>query len=225
MCGRLVQATAIKKLAVMLHILQRLELPPRFNVAPSLPLAVVRAAHETGVLEWALPRWGLVPHWAKEINTGYKMINAKAETVHEKPAYRGPLRYHRCIIPADGFYEWRAEGKRKQPYYLRARDDGPLLLAGLWDRWNSPDGALETCTILTTAAQAPITDLHDRMPVMLDLDSSRRWLDPKLQDTAGILKLLAYAAADVDIYPVSPRVNSAANDDEQLITPTQTAGS
>ena len=114
MCGRLVQATAMQKIAGMLEILGQLELAPRYNVTPASPLAVIRSGSKG--YEWALPRWGLVPHWAKEIATGYKMINAKAETVASKPAYRGPLRYRRCIIPVDGFYEWRLEAKQKQPY-------------------------------------------------------------------------------------------------------------
>ena len=217
MCGRLVQATAMQKIAGMMQILGQLELVPRYNITPSAPLAVIRSGPKG--YEWALPRWGLVPHWAKEIATGYKMINAKAETVASKPAYRGPLRYRRCIIPADGFYEWRLEAKQKQPYFIRAPDEQPLLLAGLWDYWHQGEQELETCTIITTSANPQMLTVHDRMPVVLDPSDVAAWLDLDIQKPDLLEPLLQPTAHALTIYPVSKRVNKPVNDDAECTVP------
>lgn len=222
MCGRLVQNKAADQAATLFGLSSPPDLGPRFNVAPTFYLLAIRS-NPRGQPEWSLPRWGLVPHWAKDINVGYKMINAKAETVASKPAYRGPLRYRRCIIPSDGFYEWHLENKRKQPYYIRARGDEPLLLAGLWDYWEGEEQALETCTIVTTSANATVAKVHDRMPALLTLERARQWLDPKLQDPKQIAALLESSEPPLTLYKVSARVNKPVNDDPQLIEPADSA--
>lgn len=206
MCGRVAQATAIRKTEQLLRILKRFELPPRYNIAPAQGLAIVRNG-VNGEREWALTRWGLIPHWAKETKTNYKMINAKAETVAEKPAYRGPFRHRRCVIPVDGFFEWKHEGKKKQPYFIHFRDDTPVLLAGLWDHWHDDENALETCTILTTTANK-VLDFHDRMPVILAPNDVETWLDPQITTKAPLLHLLRpFPENNLESYPVDIRVN------------------
>ncbi len=218
MCGRIAQAAAIRKTEQLLRILKRFELPPRFNIAPSQPAAVVRSDAE-GNLEWALPRWGLVPHWAKEPKTGYKMINAKAETVAEKPAYRGPFRHRRCIVPVDGFYEWKEEGKVKQPYFIHFRDQTPVFLAGLWDHWQGDGQDLETFTVLTTTANK-LLDFHDRMPVILTPEDVTTWLDPKIQSKAPLEHLLRpFSEGNMETYPVDRRVNKPSFDDPACVIP------
>lgn len=224
MCGRLVQNKAADQAAGLLGLEAPPSLGARFNVAPSLPLIVIRG-DERGQLQWALPKWGLIPHWAKELKLGYKMINAKAETVATKPAYRGPLRYRRCVIPADGFYEWHLENNHKQPYFIRAkRDDEPLLLAGLWDHWEGEGQVIESCTIVTTAANTAVSKLHDRMPALLTLEGARAWLNAREQDPQHLTPMLAPSAAPLTLYKVSTRVNKPVNDDALLIEPLPEAG-
>lgn len=206
MCGRVAQATAIRKTEQLLRILKRFELPARYNIAPSQGLAIVRNG-VNGEREWALPRWGLIPHWAKETKTNYKMINAKAETVAEKPAYRGPFRHRRCVIPVDGFFEWKHDGNKKQPYFIHFRDDTPVLLAGLWDHWHDAENALETCTILTTTANQ-VLDFHDRMPVILTPHDVDAWLDPQITTKEPLQRLLRpFPENNLESYPVDIRVN------------------
>lgn len=218
MCGRLVQNKAADQATTLFGLSTPPDLGPRFNVAPTYYVLAIRS-DARGKPEWSLPRWGLVPHWAKDINVGYKMINAKAETVASKPAYRGPFRYRRCVIPSDGFYEWHVEDKHKQPYYIRARGDEPLLLAGLWDYWERDDQALETCTIVTTAANSAVAKVHDRMPALLTLEGAQQWLNPKIHDPKQLEALLAPIEPPLKIYKVSAQVNKPINDGPQLIEP------
>lgn len=222
MCGRLVQHQAAEQASHIFGLPPPPDIGSRFNVAPTFPLLVIRSG-ERGDHEWALPRWGLIPHWAKDINVGYKMINAKAETVASKPAYRGPLRYRRCVIPSDGFYEWHLENKHKQPYFIRARRDEPLLLAGLWDYWEGQGQGLETCTIVTTSANTALGTLHDRMPALLTAEGARQWLDPTLQDSKRLTPLLEPAEPPLTFYKVSTRVNKPIHDDPTLIQPLEQA--
>lgn len=218
MCGRLVQHRAAEQASRLFGLPPPPDIGSRFNVAPTFPLVVIRST-EPGVTEWSLPRWGLIPHWAKDLKTGYKMINAKAETVASKPAYRGPFRYRRCVIPSDGFYEWHVENQHKQPYFIRARGDEPLLLAGLWDYWEGDGQGLETCTIVTTAANAALGALHDRMPALLTAEGAHQWLDPALQDTRRLTLLLEPVESPLSFYKVSTRVNKPMHDDPALIEP------
>ena len=196
------------------------ELGDRYNIAPGQPVAAVRFNRDTCKREIAPLLWGLVPSWSRE-PAGGRMINARAETVHQKPAYRGPFRYRRCIIPASGFYEWAGSGAERQPFYIRRKDGGLLAFAGLWDRWTSPDGSeLETCAIITTEASPFMQQLHDRMPVILDPPDFDLWLDPEFTRAEALLPLVRPLEEDVlDFWPVSRAVNNPANDSAELIRP------
>jgi len=160
-------------------------------------------------------RWGLIPFWAKDANVGYKMINARAETVAEKPAYRESFKSRRCLIPADGFYEWKREGKTKQPYHFGMRDDSLFAFAGILDRWKNPQGeVIETCLVITTKPNALLADVHDRMPVILPIGHYDLWLDPGFKQTDDLKELLRpFEAELMKRYPVSTRVNLVKNDD------------
>ena len=202
-----------------------LNLRPRYNVAPSQDVAVVRADDDGRTL--AMLRWGLIPAWAKNQAIGHKLINARSETAAEKPSFRSAFRHRRCLIPADGFYEWRREGKTRQPWLFGLRDGVPFAFAGLWERWTVPQGAaltgtfaerspgdtVETCTILTTAANETVAPVHGRMPVILPTDAYGPWLAG--EDVA----LAPYPADDMTAWPVSPLVNRPANDDPRCVEP------
>lgn len=191
---------------------------PGYNVAPSQDVLVIGL--RLGARSAALHRWGLIPGWAKDPSIGYKMINARAETVHERPAYRGPFRSRRCLIPADGLYEWKREGKRKQPYRFLMKDEKPFAFAGLWDEWRGPDGqTIRSCTIITTEPNELLATVHDRMPVILPPDAYDEWLDPCTKPDRLRALLVPYPAEQMKGYPVSPRVNSPANNDPELILP------
>ena len=196
---------------------------PRFNIAPSQPVPVVRLAPQQPQpqreLVWL--RWGLIPSWAKDPAIGNRMINARAETVAEKPAYRAALRRRRCLVAADGFYEWQRTGGRKQPYFIHMRDDRPFAFAGLWEAWEGPDqSAIESCTLLTTEPNELVRPIHNRMPVILAPDDYDRWLDPAVQKPEQLAPLLGpYPSDEMTADPVSTFVNSPANDGPQCIEP------
>ena len=179
MCGRFLLHTPVDTLQRAFGFAERPNLRPRYNIAPTQTVPIVRQK-DGGGRELALVRWGLIPSWAKEAGIGGRLINARAETVAEKPAFRGAFRKRRALVPADGFYEWRKrEGDRpKQPLLVRRRDGQPFAFAGLWEHWRGPEGEVETCTILTTEANAALAPIHDRMPVILDPACYDRWLDP-----------------------------------------------
>jgi putative SOS response-associated peptidase YedK len=166
-------------------------------------------------------RWGLVPFWAKEPNIGYKMINARAETIAAKAAIRDAVRKRRCLIPADGFYEWKKEGKAKTPFCFTLADGGLFAFAGIWDTWRSPEGqALETCSIITTTPNSLCADVHDRMPVILADDAYDIWLDPGFQKADAVCDLLKpFDAALMRRYPVNSRINFVKNDDPACAEP------
>jgi putative SOS response-associated peptidase YedK len=195
------------------------ELPARYNIAPTQPVATVVHDRQRGVNRVEIMRWGLIPSWAKDPAIGNRMINARADTLPEKPSYRGPLRCHRCLILADGFYEWQAGPDGKQPMFIHLKDRALFGLAGLWDVWRSPDGTpLITCTIITTEPNALMAEIHNRMPVILPREDFAAWLDPQRTDAAQVMPLLRpYPAEEMACYPVSRRVNSPANDDPTLI--------
>jgi putative SOS response-associated peptidase YedK len=229
MCGRFTQARSWSEL-VQLYELAGSPSPsnfaPRYNIAPTQNIAVVRpAARDSGGREMAMMRWGLVPLWAKDVSIGAKMINARAESVRTKPAFRQAFRHRRCLIVADGFYEWRKEeGKtRKQPYYITRQGDAPFAFAGLWEEWQ-PQGEqkLETCTIITTQASEAVAWIHERMPVMLEPTQFDAWIAPDVPlDTAEAM-LAPYPGA-LATHPVGTRVNSVRNDDPQCIAPVPAA--
>jgi putative SOS response-associated peptidase YedK len=216
MCGRYTLTSSGDELALLFDLSEIPSLPPRYNLAPTQEAAVVRVPAPGAPRHLDFLRWGLVPYWADDPKIGNRMINARSEGVADKPAYRFSFRKQRCLIPTDGFYEWKKEGKLKQPYHIRRKDRRPFAFAGLWARWKPKDGSgglLDTYTILTTDSNELIRPLHDRMPVILDRESFDLWLDPAVDDRESLLKLLVpYDGSVMETVPVSRAVNSPAND-------------
>jgi putative SOS response-associated peptidase YedK len=194
---------------------------PRWNVAPTQPVPVIRRDSKGPTMRASLMRWGLIPSWASDATIGARTINARSETAASKPSFREPLRKQRCLVPSDGFYEWKRSGKQKQPFCFEVVDGAVFAFAGLWDCWQSADGeAIETCTILTTTPNELLADVHDRMPVILAADQYDRWLDPSMQDAPSAVSLLRpYDPKLMRRYPVSPRVNVVVNDDPECSAP------
>lgn len=192
-----------------------LDWSPHYNIAPTQSVPAIRQHPREPRRTLSLMRWGLVPYWAKDATTAFKMINARTETAAETPAFREPLRKRRCLIPADGFYEWKKTGKSKQPYCFTVGDGELFAFAGIWDRWKNPAGeVLETFSILTSEPNRLCREVHDRMPVILPPESYDLWLDPGLNDAAAVSQLLKPFDANVmRSFPVSTRVNNVANDD------------
>ncbi|MGA7802125.1 MAG: SOS response-associated peptidase [Gammaproteobacteria bacterium] len=217
MCGRFTLATPAERIAEHFQLASVPVLPPRYNIAPGQAVAAVCAAGDGRELTWL--RWGLVPAWAKDPKIGYRMINARAESLAERPAYRAAFRQRRCLVPADGFYEWKGTGRGRQPYYIRLRDGRPFAIAGLWEHWRSTDGeVIESVTLVTTATNALLAPLHDRMPVLLAPETCAAWLAPQTQDPQRLAALLRpYPADAMAAHPVSLRVNNTPEDDAGLI--------
>jgi putative SOS response-associated peptidase YedK len=188
---------------------------PRYNVAPTQPVPIIRQHPKEPRRELSLARWGLIPWWAKDASGAARMINARSETAATLPAFRDAMKSRRCIVPADGFYEWKRSGKAKQPYCFEVNDGELFAFAGLWERWKDANGKpLETCSILTTTPNAVTSSVHDRMPVILNPDNYDVWLDPGFADAAALSELLRpYDARLMRSYPVSARVNHVVNDD------------
>ena len=205
--------------------LDDLDWVPRYNVAPGQEIVVVRQDARRPARLLSPMRWGLIPSWSKDAAIGYKMINARSETAAAKPSFQEPLRSRRCLIPADGFYEWRREGKQKLPFCFTMADDSIFAFAGLWDRWRNPQGQfIESCTILTTAPNELMQDVHDRMPVVLPQDMYDLWLDPgfaKVDELQSLLK--PYPADAMRRYRVSQRVNQVRNDDPECAAEVEAA--
>jgi putative SOS response-associated peptidase YedK len=222
MCGRMTQRTPPSSIAAIFDADLRDDEPfePRYNVAPTDPLVVVVQRDDGRVVE--RHRWGLIPSWAPTAANGARLINARAETVADSPAFRAAFRARRCIIPSDGFYEWRRDGTRRQPYLLAPPPGAVLAMAGLWSLWKDPATGfwVPSAAVVTTAANADVSFVHDRMPVLLPRDAWRAWLDPAERDTA-LLRSMLVPAPDgaLDIRAVSTRVNSVRNDGPDLIVP------
>jgi putative SOS response-associated peptidase YedK len=213
MCGRYTLRSTPKALREHFGLAEEPSLfPPRFNVAPTQPVPVVRLYPAAGRRLDVL-RWGLVPHWSKDIGDGF--INARAETAAEKPSFRDSLRRRRCLILADGFYEWAKAGGRKRPFHFSLWGGGPFAFAGLWDAWQGAGwGELETCAVLTTEANDLVRPAHDRMPVILAPRHYGLWLDPAVQDPRELAPLLRpYPSEEMRAVPVGPRVNNPHHDD------------
>ncbi|UCE88170.1 MAG: SOS response-associated peptidase [Pseudomonadota bacterium] len=221
MCGRFTLGTDATRIARSFGLAEAPALRPAYNIAPNQPIAAIRL--EDGQRHCRVLRWGLVPAWSKGPDSRFSMINARAETVANKPAYRGPLRHRRCLVPADGFYEWQARDGAKQPWYIYLKDRRPFAMAGLWDRWEGPEGEIiESCTLLTTDANSLLAAVHERMPVILAPDIWTHWLDPQVQDVVTLTPLLApYPAAEMACHRVSTAVNRPQNDNPDLIEPLQ----
>jgi putative SOS response-associated peptidase YedK len=189
---------------------------PRYNIAPTQPIPVIRQHSKEPVRELSLVRWGLIPSWAKDSSSAARMINARSETASMKPAFRDAFKFRRCLIPADGFYEWMRTGKAKQPFCFEVNDGQLFAFAGIWDRWKDPSGNwMKTCSILTTTPNTVTSVVHDRMPVILDPDGYDVWLDPGMTKVEAAAELLKpYEAQRMRGFPISTRINHVANDDE-----------
>jgi putative SOS response-associated peptidase YedK len=222
MCGRY-RLSRRKQLVeeYFASVSEECEWSPRYNVAPSQPVLTIRQDGRAPVRKLSRMRWGLIPSWSKDPSSGYGTINARSETVATTPSFRDPFKSQRCLVPADGFYEWKREGKTKQPYCFEL-DEGKLFaFAGLWDRWRDPQGnVVESCTILTTTPNSLLADIHDRMPVILRPDNYTLWLDPAFRDLASVSRMLRpFEPALMRRYPVSTRVNQVENDDADCAKP------
>lgn len=197
------------------------DVPPleaHYNIAPTQDVAAVRVQSETHRRQLVLLHWGLVPFWADDPSIGNRMINARAETLASKPAFREAFRQRRCIIVADGFYEWRKERRAKQPYHIVPKGEPLFGFAGLWEQWKHEGQKFESCTIVTTEANELIRPLHDRMPAILAPEDYARWLDPNLREPDKLQSALRpYPADEMELYPVNPLVNSPRNDDPKCI--------
>ncbi len=221
MCGRFTLRAPPSVIAEQFSLFEVPLLQRRFNIAPTQPVPVVRMTPQQAEpqRQFVFLHWGLVPSWADDPAIGNRMINARAETAADKPSFRTALRRRRCLIVADGFYEWQKTGKRRQPMFIHRRDDRPFAFAGLWESWEGADhSALESCTILTTEANDLIRPIHDRMPVIVAPEDYGRWLDPAVEKPEMILPLLRpYPSAPMEAYPVSTWVNSPTRDEPRCV--------
>ena len=219
MCGRYTYTGNPNHVTTRLGI-ESIPSKPRYNMAPGQQAVIIRALEgERPALDKL--QWGLIPFWAKDPSMGFKTINARSEKVESTASFRAPLRYRRCLVLMNSFFEWEKSGRKKQPWRFLMKDESTFAVAGLWDHWNRPDGAvLETFTILTTLANSLVGDIHDRMPVICPPEAWETWLDQKVQMPASVHPFLApYPAEAMKVHPVSDRVNSALNDDPACIQP------
>jgi putative SOS response-associated peptidase YedK len=219
MCGRYVLTAPTQLLLQLFELPEAPELAPRYNVAPTQPVATV-IARSTG-RRLVMMRWGLIPPWATDPASGPTPINARADTASEKPAFRAAFRRHRCLVPADAFYEWRQEADGKQPMCFRLKDGAPFAFAGLYELWKGPDGkTVPSCTILTTEPNELVAPIHDRMPAIVPHEAYATWLDPTLTEPSAVQGILApYPAEAMTVFPVSKRVGSPRVDEPSLIEP------
>jgi putative SOS response-associated peptidase YedK len=224
MCGRFTLRAMPQLVAAQFGLSEIPLFEPHYNIAPTQLVLAVRA-DQTGNREAAQLRWGLIPSWADDPAIGNRMINARSETVASKPAFRHAFRHKRCLVVADGFYEWKATGGKKQPFYIRMRDERPFGFAGLWESWNKGEQPVESCTILTTEANNLMRPLHDRMPVILDSKDYGVWLDTAMQEPKTLEPLLGPCRAEeMTAYPVSTLVNSPRNDSARCVEPVVVEG-
>lgn len=216
MCGRFVADITSRQLTDFFGVRSPPDYPARYNVSPSQNVLVIRQ-FKNMARHLDLFRWGLIPSWSNEMDKGF--INARSETVDSKPSFRQAFKYHRCILPATGFYEWKKTDNGKTPYYIQMAEGSPMPIAGIWETWISPTGqALETCSILTTAANSVVALVHDRMPVILSKDDINLWLDTDIQDADLLRHLLnPYPPDKIKTYPVATLVNNPANDNPDCI--------
>jgi putative SOS response-associated peptidase YedK len=219
MCGRYAITSAPEAIRALFRYPEQPNFPPRYNVAPTQPIPIVRL-HE-GKRRFALMRWGLLPSWVKDPKTFALLVNARGESVIDKPAFRAAMKYRRCLIPADGFYEWKPVAGRKQPYYVRLKSGAPMALAGLWETWTGPNGEeLDTAAIVTTRANRLLAPIHDRMPVIVPPEAFDLWLNCSEVDAETAAALIAPAPEDaLEAYEVSTAVNRTANDNAKLVEP------
>jgi putative SOS response-associated peptidase YedK len=225
MCGRFGIKSTPDHLLRLLGFVERPNFPPRYNIAPMQPVPIVRL--ENGARHFALMRWGLIPSWVKDPRKFALLINARAEGIAEKPSFRAAIRRRRCLVPADGFCEWRREEKSKRPYFIRARGGDPMAFAGIWEKWADPAGGeIDAAAIITCAANTTLAPIHERMPAIIRPEDFDIWLDPDETKFKEACALLTPAPEDfMETYEVSPRVNKVANDDAENISPVTDANS
>jgi putative SOS response-associated peptidase YedK len=222
MCGRFALKNP-KAIKAAFGLEEMVALRPRYNIAPSQDIAIIRFSPAGRHL--SLAHWGLIPSWAQESDKIYSTINARAETVDTRPSFRVPFRDHRCVIPADGFYEWHEEDGVKQPYHIGRKDGGPFALAGLWDVWKGPHGEVLSCSIIVTGANTFMRPLHERMPVILDPSDYECWLDPDNHDTAALKQLLVPPPDDwLTAWPVSRQLNNPRHEGVLCAEPVERRG-
>jgi len=220
MCGRFTLHTPSTQIREAFHLpdLPSLELKPRYNIAPSQDIPIIRDT-DTG-REMVMARWGLIPGWSKESKTKYSTINARIESVSEKPTYRTPFKRQRCLIPADGFYEWKQVAGNKVPHHIRMKDGNVFAFAGLWDHWEDEDASIVSCTIIVMPANEVMKPIHERMPAIIAPAHYDFWLDSRVTDKQEIMQYLNSAtSSQLTAYPVSTLVNSPKNNDERCIRP------
>jgi putative SOS response-associated peptidase YedK len=217
MCGRYRLSRRKQLIHEYFDTTDEVDWEPRYNIAPSQSVGIIRQDPAQPERGFSLARWGLIPYWAKDSSIGYKLINARSETVTSKPAFREAFESRRCLIPADGFYEWKRAEKAKQPFHFGMADDSLFAFAGLWDRWKDASGqTVESCSILTTMPNALLADVHDRMPVILRAEVYDLWLDPGFRRVDALKEMLnPFDATLMRRYPVSTRVNFVKNDDPE----------
>ncbi len=228
MCGRYSITSPPEAIQRVFKVPERPNLPPRYNVAPTQEVPAVRLGDDGG-RHLVMLRWGLIPFWAKDAGIASKLINARAESVASTPAFRAAFRRRRCLIVADGFYEWQKparKGARKQPYRITRHDGEPFAFAGLWERWTEPATRqdVETCTVLTTDSNDLLAPIHGRMPVILDVENHDAWLDPSAEPERLQALLRPYPDRQLTAFPISTRVNKVDNDDPGVIAPLDDAG-
>jgi putative SOS response-associated peptidase YedK len=219
MCGRFAQFTPIEDLAEEFEIDKNLsDLAPRYNISPGQEISAIVIDESKKIIKL---KWGLIPEWAKDPSIASKLINARAETIAEKPSFRNSFKRRRCLILADGFYEWKKKGKEKIPVYIKLKSGEPFLLAGIYDFWKNSEGrSIGTCAVITTEANALIKNIHPRMPVIIRKEDHALWLDLARDDGQMLLPFLKpYDADAMEMYEVSPAVNSPKNEDASLIEP------
>ena len=220
MCGRFALIAPGAEIADTFALAETPQLAPRYNIAPTQPVAAIRLHPHSGQREWTHFHWGLIPSWAKEPNMAARMINARSETVAEKPAFRAAFKRRRCLIPASGFYEWQKTGSGKQPMYIHPADAPLFAFAGLWETWQIPGGGeLDSCTILTTTPNSFMRSIHDRMPVILEPEDFGMWLDPGERPENGLHLLRPFSPEKMSTYPVSTFVNNPRNEGPDCIAP------
>lgn len=222
MCGRFRQTRSQKQLEERFQAEGEIEVAPRFNIAPSQPVVTVRQKKNELSRHLSMMRWGLIPAWAKDMSFGNTKVNARSETVTTTLSFSEAIRSRRCLIPADGFYEWKKMGTIRQPYCIEVGEGELFALAGLWDEWKNPaGGTIQSCTVLTTTPNTLVASIHDRMPVIVTPENYALWLNPEIEDSAAVGEILKpYDASSMRSYPVSLKINHVQNDDADSAAPT-----
>jgi putative SOS response-associated peptidase YedK len=228
MCGRYTQHQSTDQIVIRFEVTSVLqEAKARYNIAPTQMAPIVIQDASSGERRLESARWGLIPSWARDMTIGSRLLNARSETAAEKPSFRSALSRRRCLIPTDGYYEWKMVGKTRQPLYYHLRNSELFAFAGLWETWQSPEGqSVHSFTILTTEPNALAAEAHDRMPVILRPEQEALWLDPEVQDVQRLKPIYTpFPEALMDVYPVSSRVNKPIDDDAGLIARLEAASS